>query len=150
MKRLTALAICTAVMGSSPPHHAPADLRGAWALETYLLKDGTRRPLAGRLMFTEREWLVLYFVTDKGVPQQGSAEAGTYSLTGDRLVFTHLYTLTAGGSGAASGEGPVKMALHDAARAPTEPCTVVLQGDRLTIHFLPSGNSILLRRTSGP
>lgn len=146
MSGMSAIVLWAALLGSGQAASAP-DLRGGWALETYLLKDGSRQTLAGRIVFTDREWLVLYFITGEQGPQQGSGEGGTYTLNGDKLVFTHHYNL----SGSRKPEGskpPLTMELHDPARAPTEPCVVKLEGDRLVINFIPSGNSIVFRRTS--
>lgn len=149
MTGLSLLALYAGLLGGLQQPAAVTDLRGGWALDTYLLKDGTRRPLAGRLVFTDREWLVLYFITERDVPQRGSAEGGTYTLSGDRLVFTHLFNMTGERPVGGGAEASLKMELHEQSRAPAEPCRIVVDGERLTIQFLPSGNSILLRRSSG-
>lgn len=126
------------------------DVRGAWRPERYVLKNGTTHRLAGFLFFTDRDWTTLYFVMGEGqAPQRGMGEGGTYTLTGNRLVFTHLYGLTSAAS-ALPGlpESQARAELHEPASAKTEPCTVEVQGDRLTIRFGPSGNAIEFRRSS--
>jgi hypothetical protein len=116
-------------------------IQGSWHPELYTLKDGTEHPVAGLIFFTERDWTVLFFeIAADGSPQRGSGEGGTFSLSGDRLVFTHLYHLSGGST-------PLKMSLKEPGEAETEPCRVELGFDRMTIHF-PSGNRMLFRRSS--
>jgi hypothetical protein len=123
------------------------DLRGAWETERYLLKGGMEHPLKGRIFFTEREWTVLFFVMSSDDPKRGSAEGGTYTLSGDRLIFTHQYHLSFGESMPGLPASPNRISVTENAEAPNEPCTVELEGDVLTIHF-PSGNRIRFRRSS--
>jgi hypothetical protein len=125
------------------------DLRGAWAPESYLLADGGVLPVEGRIFFTDSEWTVLFFVTVDGAPRRGSGEGGTYTLAGRDLVFTHRYHLSEGAAVGSLAESPLRMELHGAGEAPTEPARVELDGDRLTIRFGPSGNRMTFRRSSG-
>jgi hypothetical protein len=100
------------------------------------------------IVFTRSEWLVLFFVTPDGkTPRRGSAEGGSYTLTNDALVFTHLYNFSSGQAVAGLPESPLRMELHEAGDAPVEPSRVEFTGDKMTIRF-PSGNSFIFRRSS--
>jgi len=128
--------------GTSPG----VDLRGAWHAQTYTLKDGTRHPVRGSILFTERDWSVVFLVAPDGKkPVRGSGEAGTYRLEGNRLVFAHRYNL--GGGQAVEGlpASPLEMNLHGEKDAPEEACTVEVVGAALTIRF-PSGNAMTFER----
>ena len=135
----------------APAPHAVAealDIRGAWHPDTYILEDGTRHPVRGLIVFTDRDWSVVFLVTPDGrTPQRGSGEAGTYSLTGNRLVFSHLYNLSGGGAVQGIPESPFEMNLHAAGEAPSEACTVERTGSRMTIRF-PSGNAMEFERAT--
>ena len=129
------------------PTQSDRDIRGAWTAETYALADGTRHTVHGRIFFTDSEWQVLFFVMEGDDPRRGSGEGGTYTLDGDRLVFTHLFNLSAGEAVAGLPESPLRMEVrHD--DGPAEPTRIEIERDRLVIHF-PSGNSMEFRRTSG-
>lgn len=131
------------------PGTPPAPLHGAWQPERYLLKDGSELAVTGQIFFAETDWTVLFFVLDDdGMPKRGSGEGGTYTLEGDSLVFTHLYHLSSGEATGSLADSPLRMEIHDASEADTEPCTIELAGDALTIHF-PSGNAMTFRRRSG-
>jgi len=124
------------------------DLRGGWETEKYLLNGGIEHPLKGRIFFTDREWTVLFFVIGSdSAPKRGSAEGGTYTLSGDRLVFTHRYHLSFGDAMQGLAESPKRMSVQENAGAPNEPCAVELKGEVLTIRF-PSGNRMTFRRSS--
>jgi hypothetical protein len=96
----------------------------------------------GQILFTDRNWTVLFFVAGPdGKLQRGSGEGGTYTINGDQLIFTHEYIL--------SNDAPelpglkaqsLKFAEYEASKRPNEPVRLELNGDRLTIHFGPSGN----------
>lgn len=140
--------ILVALAAAAPFASDEPAIRGAWRTETYVLKDGTRHPVRGLIFFTDKDWTVLFFVTPDGQPpQRGSGEGGTYTLAGNRLVFSHHYNLSAGKAVKGIPESPLRMEVRDAAAAPSEPCTLDRDGDRLTIHF-PSGNSMIFRRSS--
>ncbi len=125
------------------------DIRGAWKPETYRLRSGPVHNVTGLIIFTEKDWSVLYFiVTDEG-PRRGSGEGGTYTLDGDKLTFRHLYNLSGGHAvdGFEASELSMRVRPEDAADAPAEPCTITIEEDLLTI-FFPSGNQITFRRSS--
>ncbi len=125
-------------------------LRGAWRPTSYQLKAGPRHPVDGLITFTASDWSVLFFVLDaRGQPGRGSGEGGTYTLEGNRLVFTHRFNLAAGKAMDGLEEAPLAMTVRKGAGAPTEPCTIELIGDRLVIAF-PSGNRMEFQRSSGP
>jgi hypothetical protein len=137
--RVLLLAVGLAI---APNLSAANPVEGAWHPELYTLKDGTEHPVTGLIFFTDRDWTVLFFVEDaQGAPSRGAAEGGTYTLDGDRLVFTHLYHLSGGST-------PFKMSVKRPGEAETEPCRIELSADALTIHF-PSGNRMRFRRSSG-
>jgi len=149
MRRIAGAGVLVAVaLASAASVVTTPDIRGAWHADTYILKGGQRYPAKGLIVFTRSEWLVLFFVTPDGkTPQRGSAEGGSYTLSESALVFSHLYNLSSGQAIEGLPESPLRMELHDAAGAPTEPSRVELSGDRMTIHF-PSGNSLVFRRAS--
>ena len=149
MRRIARAGVLAALALTSAAGVVPTpDIRGAWHADTYILKGGQHYPAKGLIVFTRSEWLVLFFVTPDGkTPQRGSAEGGSYTLTGSALVFTHLYNLSSGQAVEGLPESPLRMEVHDASGAPTEPSRVELSGDRMTIHF-PSGNSLIFRRGS--
>lgn len=123
-------------------------LVGAWDTERYQLASGPLHVVRGRIFFTERDWTVLFFVVDgDGEPQRGSAEGGTYTLEGDRLVFTHQFNLSAGGAMDGLPEQALQMILRDESGQVLEPATIQVNGQRLTIHF-PSGNAMTFRKRS--
>lgn len=141
---LLAACVVPAAQGAS----GDLEVRGAWHPDTYILKDGTRHAVRGSIVFTDREWSVLFLIAPDGrTPLRGSAEAGTYRLTGNRLVFSHLYNLSGGGAVEGIPESPFEMNLHAAGEAPSEPCTVERSGSRLTIRF-PSGNAMEFERAA--
>ncbi len=127
----------------------PSDLRGSWKPESYRLKSGPVHEVTGLITFTEKDWLVLFFImTDEGA-RRGSGEGGTYTLDGDKLVFRHLYNLSGGDAvdGFEASDLSMRVRQPDAADAPAEPCTISIEEDLLTI-FFPSGNEMTFRRSS--
>jgi hypothetical protein len=151
----TVLAVLTVSLAASvaAPHAAAQmpegqpEIRGAWEPETYLLQDGTRHAVRGRIVFTESDWLVLFFILDGDEPRRGSGEGGTYTLEGDRLALTHLFNLSGGEAMASFPETPLRIEARQTDGI-LEVTRVTVEGDRLTLYF-PSGNSIEFRRTSG-
>jgi hypothetical protein len=136
-----AAALSMSISSSAVPAQEPTIL-GSWHPELYTLKDGSEHPVTGLIFFTARDWTVLFFETAAdGAPERGSGEGGTYALSGDRLVFTHLYYLSGGST-------PFKMSVKKPGEAETEPCRVELGAETMTVHF-PSGNHMLFRRSSG-
>lgn len=135
-------AALAAVTLSAPPAPAQSRVEGAWHPEVYTLKDGTVQEVTGLIFFTERDWTVLFFTLDgRGGLTRGAGEGGTYTLEGNRLVFTHLYHLSAGST-------PLKMTVKSPGEGEVEPCEIQLDGELLTI-FFPSGNKMRFRKSSG-
>ena len=123
-------------------------IQGAWQPQQYFLKNGSRHAVDGLIFFTEKDWTVLFFVLgENGNPERGSGEGGTYTLHGNRLVFTHRYNLSGGGEVGSLAASPLSMEIRKSAEAPREECTVELSDERLTI-FFPSGNSMVFQRSS--
>jgi hypothetical protein len=123
-------------------------IEGAWHAETYYLKAGAQHRVEGLIFFTEKDWTVLFFVmAGDEEPRRGSGEGGIYTLTGDRLVFTHYYHLSTGKAMEGLDESPLRMEVHGADSAQTEPCRVEIETDRMVLHF-PSGNRMSFRRSS--
>lgn len=120
----------------------PSRIVGVWEPHTYLLKDGTTHDVTGLIFFTERHWTVLFFVVGSDrQPRRGSAEGGTYRLSGNQLVFTHHYHFSSGEAMQSLAASPLRMEIHDTSDAPREPSTIQIDGDQLVIHF-PSGNAM--------
>jgi hypothetical protein len=126
---------------------ADSPLRGTWRPDTYILKDGSRHPLAGIVTFTDREWTFLVFVMDNGEPRRAEGEGGTYTLKGEDIVFHHEFLLTVGHALGSLPESPLRMQVTDTAGASTTPARVTVEGDRLTVHFGPSGNAMTFERS---
>ena len=140
---------CQPPEAPEPSNAGEPSLHGAWQPERYLLKDGNELAVTGQIFFAETDWTVLFFVlNDDGQPTRGSGEGGTYTLDGDSLTFTHRYHLSSGEATGSLPDAPLRMEIHDAADAATEPCTIDLDTENLTIHF-PSGNAMTFRRRSG-
>ena len=125
---LAAVSLSAPVLAQSPIN----GVEGAWHPEIYTLEDGTEQKVTGLIFFTE---------DDRGGLERGAGEGGTYTLEGDRLVFTHLYHLSGGST-------PLKMSAKSPEDAELEPCRIELAGEILTI-FFPSGNRMTFRRSSG-
>ena len=124
------------------------DLEGAWVPTSYVLDDGTRHTVDGRIFFAASDWTVLFFVTEDGAARRGSAEGGTYETSGNQLVFTHLYHLSVGEAMDGLPESPLRMNRTSAADAAREDSRFEIEGERLTI-FFPSGNRMEFRRSAG-
>ncbi len=123
------------------------DLAGVWQAENYILMDGTEHPVVGKIFFTEDDWTVLFFVLDESeVPRRGSGEGGTFTLTGDKLVLTLRYHLSAGEAMPGLAASELRMvARGPGISAPEEPCQVIRNGNRLQLNF-PSGNAMTFNR----
>jgi len=144
--RNVAIALGALVLVGTAHLPAPSDLVGAWAPDAYILSDGTKHTVDGRIFFTESEWLVLFFVLDGDEPRRGSGEGGSYELEGDRLTFSHLYHLSAGAEMPGLPDSPLRMEARQTG-GPTEQTRIELEDERMTLHF-PSGNAMTFRRTS--
>ncbi|MDE2945394.1 MAG: hypothetical protein OXT63_14485 [Gemmatimonadota bacterium] len=121
-------------------------LAGAWAANEYVLSSGDRHPVRGRIIFTDGEWQVLFFVMDGDAPRRGSGEGGRYTFDGETLTFEHLHHLSYGRTMAGLPASPLTMTARDGA-GPLEPTGVEIDGDALTLRF-PSGNSMSFTRSS--
>ena len=125
-----------------------ASITGAWRVESYVLRDGTRPPVDGTIIFTESSWSVLFFIVDdEGEARRGSGEGGTYTLEGDNLTFFHRYTMSGGDAVEGFAASDWSLTLREPDAAVSEACTVDLSEERLTIHF-PSGNRMEFSRSS--
>ncbi len=151
IRNLTAITLAAVAFSRATPVRAQENdptLQGAWAAENYVLKDGNSHPVTGRIFFTSTEWTVLFFVMDEaGEPRRGSGEGGTYTLRGDRLVFSHLFNFSAGDQLPGLPAAPMQMISREASEAQTEPSTIRVAGNALTI-FFPSGNRLTFSRSS--
>ena len=123
------------------------DVAGAWQASTYILKDGTEHLVTGQIFFTGSNWTVLFFVLDDfGLARRGSGEGGTFTLTGDQLVLTHRYHLSAGEAMPGLAASELRMVARGPdTNAPQEPCQVIRDDDRLRLNF-PSGNAMTFIR----
>lgn len=125
------------------------DIRGGWQAETYTLKSGERHALKGQIVFTASDWSVTFLITPEGqAPQRASAEGGTYTLDGAKLNLRHMYNFSAGGVLPGLVASPLRMTVNEATATPLEPCTVRVDGQRLTLAF-PSGNTMSFLKSSG-
>ncbi len=150
MKRMTRLGslliLLTVVALDATAQENETRLDGVWAAERYAMRDGTTHRVTGRIFFSGTEWTVLFFVMDQqGNPKRGSGEGGTFTLHGNDLVFSHLFHLSAGDEMDGLPATPLRMETHSAAQAQTEPSTIELNRNRLTI-FFPSGNRMEFSR----
>lgn len=110
---------------------------GVWQTETYVVA-GSATPVDGVLFLTAGRWATLYFVPGEQGPW-GSAEAGEYRVSGDRLTFLHRLVFQGGGG---------RQLEIDQHASREEECGVTFDGERLKISF-PSGNFLHLRRAAG-
>ena len=134
-----------AAEGAPPPRPS---IEGGWEAVDYVLASGPVHPVRGRIVFTRDEWLVLFFVMERNEPRRGSGEGGRYTLDGDRLIFEHLFHLSAGEEMEGLPASPLELTAREG-DGPLEPTRVERDGDRLTLHF-PSGNAMRFRRSSAP
>ena len=150
-------ALCLATLAGSLPGSPSPDadgplspradaLAGAWAASEYVLSSGARHPVRGRIVFTDSEWQVLFFVMEGDVPRRGSGEGGRYTFDGETLTFEHLHHLSYGRTMAGLPASPLTMTARDG-DGPLEPTGVEIDGDALTLRF-PSGNSMSFTRSS--
>jgi hypothetical protein len=127
---------------------AASNLRGSWQAESYTMKDGTiTYPARGQIIFSDKDWTVLFFTIKDGVVARGSGEGGFYETSGDKLVFFHRFF-----AGPAFDAIPGLKAQQGEARINETPkreeTTYKIEGDRLTINFGPSGNKLTWTRSS--
>lgn len=138
-----------ALLGAPSPATAQTlDVKGAWAASHYILKDGVDHRVEGTIFFTDSDWQVLFFVMDEdGVPIRGSGEGGRYRLEGSNLTLLHLHNFSQGGAMEGLDASPLNMVVRELSDAPSEPTTVALEGEILTLSF-PSGNRMTFTRSS--
>lgn len=127
---------------------AAGDLRGGWQAESYLMKGGQiSYPIRGQIIFSERDWTVLFFTMKDGKLVRGSGEGGYYEASGANLVFFHRFF-----AGPAFEAIPGLKAQEAAAQVKEPPVreetTYEIHDNRLTIHFGPSGNTLTWLRSS--
>lgn len=145
--RIAKLVVAASLMFSMEA--AASEISGAWRPERYILADGSVFSVKGLIFFTERDWTVLFFVEDEnGEARRGSAEGGTYTLSGEGLTFTHLYHLSAGEKLGNLESAPLRMSVKEMGDAAQEPCRVEIEGESMTIYF-PSGNRMTFEKSSG-
>lgn len=126
----------------------PGDIRGGWRAERYTMKEGASFTVDGQILFTGKDWTVLFLVMDNGQAARGAGEGGSYVVDGNRITLTHRYNVSAGKAVAGLPESPLRMErLADTDPKRIEPCTFEIAGDRLTLRF-PSGNAMIFVRTS--
>ena len=112
-------------------------LQGAWEAEQYHLAGGDHHPLRGRIIFTTRDWQVLFFVMDGEEARRGSGEGGRYTLQDGQLTFEHLFHLSAGEEMAGLPASPLTLTARSG-DGPLEPTEVEIEGDRLTLFLRPA------------
>ncbi len=125
---------------------AETQLQGAWAAYEYLLADGARHAVRGRIIFTSGDWQVLFFVMDGDEPRRGSGEGGRYTIEDGLVTFEHLFHLSVGDEMAGLPASPLTLTARSGT-GPLEPTDLEIDGDRLTLRF-PSGNAMMFTRSS--
>lgn len=141
---MSAFVLLSALTVTASAAAQTSDLHGAWRADRYELASGGSHDLAGHILFVDGEWNVLFYVLDDhGEPVRFSAEGGTFTRSGDELVFTHLYYAAEG----EAVEGLEAQALRiDVRDEPlVEPSRASVDGNELTL-FFPSGNRMVFRR----
>lgn len=121
-------------------------LIGGWRAENYHLRDGTEYPLLGQILFTEKNFNVLYIVVKEGKPQRGSGEGGDYTVEGNNVTFIHHYIAS---TPAEAIQGLKAQALRAFKwdKDLVEASTFKVDGEHMTL-FMPSGNQLTWTRTS--
>lgn len=127
---------------------AASGLHGSWQAESYTMKGGTIiYPVRGQIIFSDKDWTVLFFTIKDGVVARGSGEGGSYETSGQKLVFFHRFFV-----GPAFDAIPGLKAQKSDARINETPMreetTYKIEGNRLTIDFGPSGNKLTWTRSS--
>jgi hypothetical protein len=127
---------------------AANDLRGSWQAESYTMKGGAiSYPVRGQIIFSEKDWTVLFFTIKDGAVVRGSGEGGFYETSGDKLVFFHRFF-----AGPAFDAIPGLKAQKSEARVNATPVreetTYKVEDNHLTINFGPSGNTLTWIRSS--
>jgi len=133
-----------ASQSASPEPAGP--LIGGWQAEHYYLKDGSNYPLLGQILFTEKNWMVIYIVVKDGKPQRGSGEGGDYIVNGNNVTFVHHYIVSTPAD-AIAGLGAQQLRAFKWDKELVEASTFEVKGDRMTL-FMPSGNRLTWTRSS--
>jgi hypothetical protein len=127
---------------------AANDIHGSWQAESYTMRGGQiTYPVRGQIIFSEKDWTVLFFTMEDGVVARGSGEGGFYETSGEKLVFFHRFF--AGPAFAAIPGLKAQKAEAKINETPVrEETAYKIEGDRLTIDFGPSGNKLTWIRSS--
>lgn len=126
----------------------PAAIRGGWEARTYEMKGGVATyEIKGQILFTEKNFTVLFFTMKDGKVIRASGEGGSYETDGKNLTFYHRYFVgpafpATPGLKAQAAEATIHSTPH------AEPITFVIDGDNLTFHMGPSGNTLTWVRLS--
>jgi len=136
----SALAVNTGVSAQRPSPE------GVWNARSYQLATGGAHDLRGQIFFTKQSWQVLFFVMEGEEARRGSAEGGSYVLSDEGLVFTHLYNLSTGDEMEGLPESPLRMVAR-VGEGPQEPTRYEIMDDELVLYF-PSGNRMRFQRGS--
>jgi hypothetical protein len=123
-------------------------IRGVWNMEEYVMPGGATHPVRGRIFFTDRDWMVLFFLLDgDGVARRGSAEGGTYTLEGERLVFHHEYNFMGGDALPGLPAKDFTMSVREPESAEIQPIqATVVDDDVMTFYFPKYGTRITMRK----
>ncbi len=137
----------TAAGASSSRAAEPANpLIGGWRAEHYYLKDGSDYPLLGQILFTEKNFTVIYIVVKDGKPQRGSGEGGDYAVEGNHVTFIHHYIASTPAK-AITGLKAQTLEAKKWEKDLVEPSTFEVKEDHMTL-FMPSGNRLTWTRIS--
>ena len=124
------------VLAQTPPH-----------IIVGVVKDSTGNVIeSGRIT----AWLDLNGDSNlEQISSTGLGEGGKFTLTGDQLVLTHRYHLSAGEAIPGLAASELRMVARGPdTSAPEEPCQVIRNGNRLQLNF-PSGNAMTFNRPAG-
>lgn len=130
----------------SLPRQAPNPLIGGWQAEHYYLKDGSDYPLLGQILFTRKNWTVLYIVVKDGKPQRGSGEGGDYTVEGNKVTFVHHFIASTPADGI-PGLKAQELRAWRWDKELVEGATFDVKGEQMTL-FMPSGNRLTWTRSS--
>jgi hypothetical protein len=132
--------------GGSQSTPAMNALIGGWQAQKYFLKNGSEYPLLGQILFTQKNWTVLYLVVVDGKPQRGSGEGGDYTVEGDSVTFIHHFMVSTPADAIPGLKAQPQRSLQwDPPNV--EPARFEVKGDQLTL-FMPSGNRLTWTRSS--
>jgi hypothetical protein len=148
MMRILATLVLGLGLTLSALSDAANDLRGSWQAESYTMKGGAiTYPARGQIIFSKKDWTVLFFTLKDGAVVRGSGEGGYYETSGDKLTFFHRF-FAGPAFEAIPGLKPQKADARINDQPMREETTYKIEGDRLTIQFGPSGNTLTWTRSS--